>query len=404
MLDWALEGHTTGPILSEIGSGGYCAVQNHETPPLAPVAVEAEGFMKGRIRTMKMTIKNMFFVMLLSVFSTPIATASTSSAVSLHMPRMTIQKVKVVVGVMLPSSPNTYQQYTAVMRHTQTYREGMFTFTVGQIGNVVVVLSSPPPIGSFSLTAIDTYLLEKIFRPTLLIDPGTAGSHLPLLSMGDVVIGARVVNFSNYMTKANGKIVPGQFSALVSDNEGYTKGNPNPEYIYASPALVKLAAASARAVASHTPATILSAPEGRKPWIMTYGTQGSGDAWLRNITQIKASTRIFHEADEAGNYPIALVSTLNKIPFVEIHTISDAAINVPTTMNPYFHRCSEYAQRRSNKIVLQMIKTLSSKPTAVPPAFVGGFFDPWPKGTFAKAFLAPPSVTTWTKKYGVSRG
>ena len=124
------------------------------------------------------------------------------------------------VGIMLPASPDTYRQYTSVMTHKKQYHEGMFQFTTGDIDGVHIVLSSPPPIGSFSLTAIDTYLLERIFKPGIMIDPGTAGSHLPQLSMGDVVIGARVVNFSNYMTKANGTIVPGQFSALVADNEG----------------------------------------------------------------------------------------------------------------------------------------------------------------------------------------
>lgn len=348
-------------------------------------------------------IHNFFIVIMLIVLSSVLADASVSSSVSLKLPQMTIKNARVVVGIMLPSSPNTYKQYTTVMLDKKTFQEGMFKFTVGELDGVVLVLSSPPPLGSFSLTAIDTYLLEKVFHPTLLIDPGTAGSHLPMLSMGDVVIGARVVNFSNYMTKAGGKIVPGQFSALVSDNEGYTKGNPNPEYLYASSTLVKLAAEAAHAVASYTPATILSAPVGRKPWVMTYGTQGSGDAWLRNVAQIQASTRIFHEVDEAGNYPIALVSTLNKVPFVEIHTISDAAINVPTKMNGYFHRCSEYAQHRSNGIALQMIKIMSSLPAAVPTGFGGGFSDPWSKGTFTRADLAPPYVAEWTHKYGVQR-
>lgn len=119
----------------------------------------------------------------------------------------------------------------------------MFQFTMGDIDGVHVVLSSPPPIGSFSLTGIDTYLLVRIFKPGIMIDPGTAGSHLPQLSMGDVVVGARVVNFSNYMTKASGTIVPGQFSALVADNEGCMKGNPNPNERVLSPVFGICAAA-----------------------------------------------------------------------------------------------------------------------------------------------------------------
>ncbi|AEM46868.1 hypothetical protein Acife_0666 [Acidithiobacillus ferrivorans SS3] len=130
----------------------------------------------------------------------------------------------------MPASPDTYRQYTSVMTNIRWYHEGMFQFTMGDIG-------------SFRLTAIDTYLLERIFKPGIMIDPGTAGSHLPQLSMGDVVIGARAVNFSNYMAKANGTIVPSQFSALAADNEGYMKGNPNPNERVLSPVFGICAAA-----------------------------------------------------------------------------------------------------------------------------------------------------------------
>lgn len=338
--------------------------------------------------------------MLLTYGSATYAAGTTGKDIA--FPKIEYQPARLMVGIMLPASPDTYQQYISLMSNKKQYHEGIFEFTTGDVDGVHIVLSSPPPIGSFSLTAIDTYLMERIFKLSIMIDPGTAGSHLPMLSMGDVVIGARVVNFSNYMTKSDGAIVPGQFSALVSDNEGYKKGNPNPEYIYADPFLVKLAEHAA-SEAQNTPAKILSAPVGRKPWIITYGTQGSGEAWLRNIQQIRQSTRIFHEADEAGNYPIALVSTLNKVPFVEVHTISDAALNVLTKMNRYFHECSVFAQDRSNKIVFRMIKALASHPV-MSIAFTGGFHDPWQPGTFAQAAFAPASVQDWTKKYGINRG
>nr|WP_226818825.1 hypothetical protein [Acidithiobacillus montserratensis] len=309
-----------------------------------------------------------------------------------------------LVGIILPSSPNTYDQMASKIKNPKIYKDGLFKFTSGTIYGVPVILSSPPPIGSFSLTAIDTYLLETIFHPGFVIDPGTAGSHLPDLSMGDVVIGARVVNFSNYMTNSLGKIVPGQFSSLVTDKEGYKKGNPNPEYIYAAPKLVKLAELAAKKVARFTPANILSAPAGRRPWILVYGTQGSGAAWLRNIKQITNSTNIFHEDDEAGNYPIALVSTLNKTNFIEIHTISDAAMNVPTVINNYFHLCSEYAQKRSNLIALKMIQMISRDHNNKDfNTFSGGFYDPWSGEIFLSSMKPPGYVSQWTKKYGVLR-
>ena len=125
---------------------------------------------------------------------------------------------------------------------------------------------------------------------------------------------------------------------------------------------------------------------------------------MRNVAEIKASTKIFHEVDEAGNYPIALVSSLNRTPFVEIHTISDAAMNVPTRMDAYFHRCSVYAQERSNDIVLELIHGLANLNEAkISPKFEGGISDPFPVGAFAKANAAPDFVRSWTTKNGIKR-
>ncbi len=39
MLNWALVGNATGQLLSEVGSGCCLAVKNHETPPIAALAV-----------------------------------------------------------------------------------------------------------------------------------------------------------------------------------------------------------------------------------------------------------------------------------------------------------------------------------------------------------------------------
>ena len=306
-----------------------------------------------------------------------------------------------IFGIVLPSSPTSIGFYLSKLKLIHSYKVGKMTFYYGKLYHISVVISVPPPIGDFSYVSIDTYLLEKLFDPKFIVDPGTAGSHVSFLSMGDVLIGARIVNYTNYMTSRRGRIQPGEFSSLVTDDEGYTLGNPNPVYLYSDPDLVNLAYTAALQVAKYTPANILHSITGRRPWIVKYGTQGSGTIWFRDPTQIKQNSSIFHEDDEAGDFPIALISTENKIPFVEIHTISDSALNVPTKIGKYFHLCSVFAQNRSNKIVVRMIKMVAHGYRIVG-TFAGGFEDPY-SNSIRNKLIPPKYIYRWTMENGIKR-
>lgn len=265
------------------------------------------------------------------------------------------------IGIVLPASPNTAYQYLRKMKNYKIINFEGLTFYTGKLYGINTVISVPPAVGGLTYTGIDCFVLEKKFKPKLLIDPGTAGSHLYDLTVGDVVIGARVVNFGNYITTRTGRIIPGADNLLVGDKEGYKGKEPDTEYLYSNPILVNLTYKVAKNLKLYTPKGILKAKEGRKAWIVRDGTQGSSDTWLRDPELIRASSKIFGEIDEAGDWPIALISCDDKIPFIEIHTIANAALDFPTKINSYFHDCSLYAQKRSNSIAIALIKKIAKR-------------------------------------------
>lgn len=273
---------------------------------------------------------------------------------------------KNMVGIVLPASPDTLRQYLNKMHTYNIVLVDGLKFYTGTIYNVNVVVSVPPSIGGLTYSGIDCFVLENHFRPNVLIDPGTAGSHLYDLSVGDVVIGARVVNFGNYMTTRTGIIIPGADNLLVGHHEGYKGKKPDFEYLYANRNLVDKAYMAAQHLNLYTSGFFLKAKNGRKAWIVKYGTQGSADTWLRDPKLIRRSSRIFGEIDEAGDWPIALVSCESNVPFIEIHTIANAPLNFPTKINSYFHKCSVFAQDRSNDIVLSMIHEISISKLVIP--------------------------------------
>lgn len=305
----------------------------------------------------------------------------------------------VKIGIILPASPDTVNQYLSkVSDLTIRYFDGL-KFYLGNLYGQKIVIGVPKPIGGLTYTAIDCFILEKKFRPEIVIDPGTSGSHLYNLSIGDVVIGARVVNFGNYMTTRKGGIIPGSDNLLYGDKEGYNDGKPDIEYIYSDPTLIKLAYNVAKELHLYTNARYLHAGKGRKAWVMEYGTQGSAETWLRDPKMIRASTKIFGEVDESGDFPIALISYENRIPFIEIHTIANASLNFKTKINTYFHDCSLFAQKRSNLITMSLIKKLKNinlKKTSK--SILTN------NKNYINSEIPPQYVILWTKQYRNKKG
>ena len=288
------------------------------------------------------------------------------------------------VGIELPVGPPIYQNVVKKMQIQAIIHSGPFVYNVGTLEGEPVVVNVPP-LDGITIRSLATERMETIFHIGSFLYAGTSGSHLRALSFGDVVVGARIVDFGNFIASRHGTMTPGEFHNTESG-----VGAGKFLYLYSNPTLVKMAAQVATPQKlGKTPAGVLDEKTGRLPWVMKFGTQGSSQMWLKDPAWIAASDKIFHEVDESGDYPSALASMMNHVPFVEINTISDNALKVPTQFNAFFHEDSLFAQRRSNEILFKLLQAMAKRHMISPPP-ANPTADPYVTGTFRHA-LTPPS-------------
>ncbi|WP_053957968.1 hypothetical protein [Sulfobacillus thermosulfidooxidans] len=288
------------------------------------------------------------------------------------------------VGIELPVGPPIYSSVIHKMHMEAIIRSGPFVYDVGTLEGEPVVINVPP-LDGITIRSLATERMETIFHIGTFIYEGTSGSHLRPLSFGDVVIAARIVDFGNFITSRTGAMIPGEFH---NTEPGIGAGKFL--YLYSNPTLVNMVAQVAIPHSlGKTPARVLDEHSSRYPWVMKFGTQGSSEMWLKDPALIAASDKVFHEVDESGDYPSALASVTNHVPFIEWNTISDNALKVPTQFNAFFHEDSLFAQRRSNTILFKLLHLMAQRHMISPPPS-NPTTDPYAPGTFQHA-LTPPS-------------
>jgi adenosylhomocysteine nucleosidase len=226
-----------------------------------------------------------------------------------------------MIGIIGAMAPEMALLGEALVGATEKTAAGM-TFRAGRLAGKEVVLLQCG-IGKVN-AGIGAALMVELFRPSAVLNTGSAGGLLPTQTFGDTVVSTAVVHHDVDVTAfgyAPGQ-VPGLPAAFVSD-----------------PALVALADRCLAGV-SHTK-----------------GVVGSGDIFVHDPVVIASIRSRFPDlcAVEMEAAAIAQACWLTQTPFVVVRALSDIA-GKESPMK--FDEFLPLASKNSSRLVLDMLKTL----------------------------------------------
>lgn len=228
-----------------------------------------------------------------------------------------------IIGAMEPEVALLRQQINNVTTTTL----GSYTFYCGSLANVQIVLVQSG-IGKVA-SALATALLIQHFKPTAVINTGSAGGFDPDLNVGDVVISTEVRHHDVDVTAFGYEI--GQVPQM-------------PAAYNAHPLLINAAEQSIRA---------LGFCKTKKGLIAT------GDSFICDPARINVIRQQFPTmlAVEMEGAAIAQVCHMLHTPFVVIRSLSDiAGKESPQSFEAYL----EVASKNSSAMVLELLSRLSN--------------------------------------------
>ena len=288
------------------------------------------------------------------------------------------------IGILVPIGPRDYSVLIDAVHDRRSLQDGPFTYQTGTISGVAVVLIIQPSDGDV-IRSLGAQEMVRAFTIRALIYPGTSGAQLAKTEMGigDIVLGAKTINNSNYYISPTGVIDPGTYDAVQHDVKHYGA-------IYADPALLGMLACAANRVGAATtlPAWLENAALGGHPRIFYFGAQGSSTIWSDNLAYTNAIRAVFHQIDEDGDWESALVATLWNVPFIEVSVISDSIFAFPNDSHGVPHHAAGetdanvIAQRLSNRIVLDLIANDGRH--LLTGTYSNALVDPYPADAFVR--------------------
>jgi adenosylhomocysteine nucleosidase len=209
---------------------------------------------------------------------------------------------------------------------------GPFTYYYGSIGNKDIVLLQCG-IGKVQAAAGCAIMLQH-FKPSALINTGSAGGISQQLYFGDVVISEGLLYHDVDVTAFG--YLPGQIPG-------------HPQIFTADETLQRLV----------EKAIINLKQEGKLPAQLNYqkGIIGSGDIFMHEPAKIEQLRKTFPQilAVEMEGAAIAHCCTLFKVPFLVLRAISDIA-GQESPMK--FDEFLPLASRHSSEIVMELVKNL----------------------------------------------
>lgn len=230
------------------------------------------------------------------------------------------------IGILVPIGPPDYAPLWRHIKVSGQEHYGPFHFTSGSLHGIPVVICIQPFGGEFTRSLTAQSLLTH-FDVRAILYPGTSGAHLPpsQMTIGDLVLGAKQVNFGNFFMGRSGRIVPDEFQGVSSMG--------SLDVLYLNPVLLSDLAKTATQVAKTYTLPLWLNPQAprRRPRIFYFGTQGTSSMWLANEAFIEKTDQVFHEIDEDGDWFSGVVAALYHCPFIEVSTISDSIFEFPKT-------------------------------------------------------------------------
>lgn len=226
-----------------------------------------------------------------------------------------------MIGIIGAMAPEMAILGEALQSAVETKTAGM-TFRVGTLeGRPVVLLQCG--IGKVN-AAVGTALMIELFRPTAILNTGSAGGLLGSQTFGDTVVSTGVVHHDVDVTAFGYALgqVPGLPAEFPSD-----------------PRLVNLAVDCLSGVRHTT------------------GTIGSGDAFVHNPEHIATLRAQFPTmcAVEMEAAAIAQACYLSQVPFVVVRALSDIAGKESPMA---FEEFLPLASQNSSRLVLEMVRRL----------------------------------------------
>ncbi|WP_239058559.1 hypothetical protein GL267_003675 [Acidithiobacillus ferrianus] len=259
------------------------------------------------------------------------------------------------LGLLIPVGPAHYAVIMKEFKKNRSVQIGHFKYQIGHIYGIPVVICVQPFGGEYT-RAITAQVMVDHFKIKALLYPGTSGAHLPpgKMHVGDVIIGTKQVNFTDFYMSPTGKITPDEFSGK-SSLQDY-------QYFYLNKKLEKYTACAAQQVVDREklPSWINGKFKTANPTIYYYGIQGTSTMWLADKSFIKKTDDVFHEVDEDGDWFSATVAKLEGIPFIEVSTISDSVFEFSGNGVPprdgHRQSAAQITQDISDKIMLRVIE------------------------------------------------
>lgn len=285
------------------------------------------------------------------------AAVSATAQGTAHAPVRAADPMEPRIGILIPNHPPDYSVLFDAFQQTAVEHFGPFEFRLGTISGVPVVLVLPPEDGPL-LRSLAAQSMFEHYNVKAVVYAGTSGAHLgpDQMLIGDIVLGAKNVDFGNFFLSKTGDVVGGEFDS-PEHHRRFSE-------FFLDPHLLRYLACSATRVAAHTTVDSWANPayKRKEPQVFYFGVQGTSTMWLANPEFIAKTHRAFHEIDEDGDWYSNLAATLYHVPFIEVSVISDSILEFPETERglpapPKGQESTGFlAQRISNQIAVDLIR------------------------------------------------
>jgi len=206
----------------------------------------------------------------------------------------------------------------AALAHPVEERVAGWTFWRGTLDGVPVVVSKT--LKGMENAAAATALVIERYRPSAIINQGTAGGHPPALRVGDIVIGLETVNIGSFKTGVRQRGEGSRFedwSPLdLNRSEGSAGQDPNAKRMRRFAGDPGLLEAARQARAQYSSSALVE------------GVIASSDVWNSELDRVAWLHDTFGTtAEEMEAAAAAQIAAAYRVPFVGIRIVSNNITN-----------------------------------------------------------------------------